>query len=40
MQVIVQSPSVREKVPGDERITPHQFRRWMATSMFAAATSL
>jgi integrase len=27
--------SIREKVPGAERITPHQFRHWMATSMFA-----
>jgi integrase len=26
---------IREKVPGAERITPHQFRHWMATSMFA-----
>ena len=25
----------REKVPGAEKITPHQLRHWMATSMFA-----
>jgi integrase len=26
---------IREKVPGAEKITPHQLRHWMATSMFA-----
>jgi integrase len=26
---------IHEKVPGAEKITPHQFRHWMATSMFA-----
>jgi integrase len=25
---------IREKVPGAEKITPHQFRRSMATSLF------
>ena len=26
---------IRAKVPGAEAVTPHQFRHWMATSMFA-----
>lgn len=26
---------IRDKVPGAEKVTPHQFRHWMATSMFA-----
>jgi integrase len=26
---------IREKAPGAEKITPHQLRHWMATSMFA-----
>jgi len=26
---------IRATVPGAEKITPHQFRHWMATSMFA-----
>jgi integrase len=27
---------LRNKVPGAEKVTPHQFRHWMATAMFEA----